>query len=335
MTPRLEREAVLAALTVPAVLARFGLEPSGRPSRRGEVRLRSCPTCGERGRVDAVGINLESGKWSCYAGNCKGDLLAAVAGWAGLNIATDFVRVLDLAADIAGVLPGADPAEVKRAAEERRRQDQDRVERSVRERRIAILRAGRIWRECQARSSVGEDYLRSRGLDPVQLAARGAVRFLHDSPAVALYSSAGAVINVVRRVVAPGDGPKCPGLTGCPGRGTLVGRLSTVLPGRRIVITEGVCDSLAAVLAWPGALVLGAHSWIHLEAIGQAVAKLVFNPEVFIVPHRDPPTKDAPLGVGYKGAHAAALHLTDKANVKLIYLEAKDLADAWKAGWRP
>lgn len=331
-----DRADVLAALTVPAVLAHFGIEQTGRPSRRGEVRLRSCPTCGVRGRADAVGMNLATGRWSCYAGNCAGDILDAVAGWGGLSMA-DFPCVLELAAEIAGVTPQTDRAELERAKERRADQLAKLEAATVRDRRIAIYRAVRIWREAPPRGGLGERYLRARGLDPAPLIAAGAVRFLHGSPAVALYSSAGQVINVVTRKVDPGDGPKCPGLSGAPSRGTLVGRLDLARPGCRIVITEGVMDSLAAVLAWPGAIVLGAHSWIHLEAIGQAVAKLVINPEVIIVPHRDPPSKDAPKGVGYKGAANAYLAM-DAKGIRARFVDvapAKDLAEAWQAGWRP
>ena len=75
----------------------------------GEVRFQACPSCGPRSRSDAIAANRGTGLWLCHAHGCKGDLLALVAGLAGLDVEREFHRVIELAADIAGVvaLPGA------------------------------------------------------------------------------------------------------------------------------------------------------------------------------------------------------------------------------------
>lgn len=336
--PRLEREAVLAALRAGDVIARFQIK--GR-TKGDEYRCNLCPKCGPRSREDAVAINLLSGKWSDHAHGCGGDILDLVAGLSGLDTKRDFQRVLELAADIAGVGPGADPADVRRSLEQRRQLEAQQRERELRDRQLAVQRAASIWRGLPVRSpAVGEPYLARRGLDPARLIARGAVRFLHESPAVALYSSRGQVLNVVCRKVAPEpDAPKTPGLKGAPSLGTLVGRLDTLIDGQDVVLTEGVADTLAGVLAWPGALVVGAHSWVHLGAIGSAIARIAprHHGVVRLVPHRDPPADGAPAGVGRKGADEAAVQLRP-AGIEPVFVDVaphKDLAEAWSAGWRP
>ncbi len=330
--PRLEREAVLASLTVSAVLAHFGIEGKVRGC---EIRFALCPACGGRSRPDTVGMNVDTGQWRDYAHGCKGDLLAFVALAAGLDIKRSFPEVLALAADIAGVSPGVDHRALVRMAEEREVRDRELAKARAKTRLIASHAAAGIWREASERSRRGEDYLAGRGLDPAALIERGAVRFLDGDPVVALWSSAGNVINVVRRRVA-GE-PKVRGLKDCATAGTLVGRISTILPGRAVVITEGVADSLAAVLAWPDAVVLGAHGASNLDVIGLVLSKLAPQSLVTIVPHRDAPNPQHPLGVGLECATKAACWMINaKMPTTMIDLAPhKDLADAWAAGWRP
>lgn len=92
----LRKQDVLAGLTVGAVLAHFGVKaaPSGR-----QLRVRRCPACGERAR-DAVVVSQASGQWYCHAHQHRGDLLAMVAGYAGLSARTDFAQVLAVAGQI-------------------------------------------------------------------------------------------------------------------------------------------------------------------------------------------------------------------------------------------
>lgn len=334
--PRLERDAVLAALTARDVLARFDIAGTTRGS---EFRTKLCPACGPRSR-DSVVINLDSGRWVDKAHGCHGDLLELVAQLGGLSCKTDFQRVLELAADIAGVGPDVDPAVVARAREQRAQQEAAAVAQRKLERLDAIRYAGNLWRRASVRHPNGERYLAGRGLDPVELIARGAVRFEYGDPIVALYSSRGQVLNVVRRRTDPGDGPKVLGLPSCPTLGTLVGHLSQIRPGAVIVITEGVADTLAATLAWPGAIVLGAHGASNLEAIGQYAAKvsaIAGSCSLVIVPHLDPPSKAAPLGVGLEAAtKASCWALQAQVPTTMIDLTPhKDLAEAWSKGWRP
>ena len=100
VTARLEKADVLASLTAERVLAHFGVD-----ARRsgGELRFQICPECGARSRWDAVSVSKETGLWHCKVNECRGDLLAMVAGYAGIDLARDFESVLGAAADIAGV----------------------------------------------------------------------------------------------------------------------------------------------------------------------------------------------------------------------------------------
>ena len=333
--PRLERDAVLAALTAADVLARFGVAGT---TRGHEFRTRLCPSCGQRAR-DSVVINLSTGRWHDKAHGCSGDVLALVAGLAALDVKRDFQRVLELAADIAGVGPETDPQQVA-AARERRRRDEQRMEQQrQQERTFAMRRAADLWRTAAARNHHAEQYLRGRGLDPVQLIARGAVRFDYGDPIVALHSSRGEVINVVRRKVNPADGPKVIGMKGAPTAGTLVGRIDRHVPGQGIIITEGVADTLAAALAWPGGLVLGAHGASNLPIVAKAVARTIGQRgPTRIVAHRDPGRDQGRPGVGQEAAAEARAALT-AAGISAWYVHDvaphKDLAEAWQAGWRP
>lgn len=100
MAARLDKADVLSSLTAERVLDHFGVE-----HRRagGELRFQICPECGPRTRDDSVSVNRESGRWRCLAHECRGDLLTMVAGYAGVDIDRDFQRVVEVAADIAGV----------------------------------------------------------------------------------------------------------------------------------------------------------------------------------------------------------------------------------------
>ena len=336
MQARIERSAVLAALTPRMVLDHYAVAGA---QRGGEWRTKLCPACGPRSRVDSVAINLESGRWVDHAHGCHGDLLDLVAALAGLDARKDFQATLERAASIAGVGPDADPAAVARAAHQRAERElaAERERRQARE--FAQQRAARLWRTASARNPRGEQYLRGRGLEPRELVARGAVRFDYGDPIVALHSSRGDVINVVRRKVDPADGPKVIGLKNAPTAGTLVGRIDRHLPGQGVIITEGVADTLAAVLAWPGELVLGAHGASNLPVIAQAIARTIGRrAPIRIVAHRDPARDQGRPGVGQEAA-AAAGELLTAAGCTAWYVHDvsphKDLAEAWSKGWRP
>jgi len=96
----LDKVDVIAALSAERVLDHFGIDHqrSGR-----ELRFQVCPECGPRTRADSVSVSVETGRWKDHAHECRGDLLSMVAGYAGVDLERDFQRVLEVAADIAGV----------------------------------------------------------------------------------------------------------------------------------------------------------------------------------------------------------------------------------------
>lgn len=101
LMPRgVDKDAVLSSLTASAVLDHFQVEHQRAGA---ELRFQICPSCGPRSRADSVSVNRSSGRWRCLAHDCAGDLLAMVAGFAGIDIRRDFPRVVAVAADIAGV----------------------------------------------------------------------------------------------------------------------------------------------------------------------------------------------------------------------------------------
>lgn len=99
MTTRVDKRDIVAALSPTAVLDHFAVEYRRSGA---ELRFSICPGCGPRSRADTVSASRETGRWKCHAHDCAGDLLAMVAGFAGVDIRRDFERVLAVAADIAG-----------------------------------------------------------------------------------------------------------------------------------------------------------------------------------------------------------------------------------------
>jgi hypothetical protein len=96
----LDKTDVLAALSAERVLDHFGIDyqRSGR-----ELRFQVCPECGPRSKADTVSVSTATGRWKDHAHDCRGDLLSMVAGYAGIDLDRDFGRVLEVAADIAGM----------------------------------------------------------------------------------------------------------------------------------------------------------------------------------------------------------------------------------------
>jgi hypothetical protein len=97
--PRIDPDDVRGSLRVADVIERYDV-----PGRRsgGEFRTKVCPACGPRAR-ESVAINLTTGRWHDHAHGCSGDVFALLAALAGIDVRQDFRRVLELAADIAGV----------------------------------------------------------------------------------------------------------------------------------------------------------------------------------------------------------------------------------------
>jgi phage/plasmid primase-like uncharacterized protein len=336
VTRRLTRDAVALALTPHAVLRHFGLEmrPAGD-----ELRGRLCPSCGKRAR-ESVALNVNSGRWSCFAHGCCGDLFSFVAGLAGLDVRRDFGRVLEVAAEIAGVEPTTDPEEAIRF---RRRQ----IEREAAERIEQAARRARREADARTRASVewtgltrhlqsapGRQYVRSRGLDPQELLKCSVIRFYPSGDvATPLWGfDDGELVNVVRRRICDED-PKVLGLKDCPTAGTMGARVRDISDKAITIIVEGVADSWTAMTAWPDATVLGAHGAGNLPKVAEAARTRLARAtgRIVIVPHRD--------HAGAQATAAVRSRLVDggvaTARIAVLELAYKDLNDAWLAGWRP
>lgn len=332
---RLDAAVVRASLRAPDVLAHFGI--TGR-ERGSEFRTRLCPVCGPRAR-DCVVVNLATGLWTDKAHGCGGDLIAFVAGCAGLDARRDFEAVLKVAAGIAGVGPDADPAAAATMVERHRAQLAEAEAKRAKEQEAAIILARRVWFDLRPSSSRGENYLRGRGIDPVQLGTFGILRYdQQGNPCLPLWNR-GRVVNVVWRVIdQTGDGPKVLGLRSCPTEGTLCGQTYEIGAGSVVVVTEGVADTLTAHLAWPRAIILGAHGASRFASIaGVAAKQIVKNGAgyLLLVGHDDKAGGDA-LDAATVAAVNAGLSCAYGGGLALVHLGGhNDLADAWKAGWRP
>ncbi len=343
---RLDAAEVRAALTRELVVKHFDLEVRGRDG--GWWRGRTCPACAKRWR-DLTGSGFCIGRrgWACKACGAKGDLLDLLARLAGLDIRREFPLVLELGAEVAGVRPADAPAARARRLAELTRVERERQAASVtatqQQRRRARQTAPSIWHDQLADHLRGRRYLEGRGLEVDALVGRGLVRFgpvgwrpsdIAGDPTVALHDWDGVVVNVVRRRMAD-DEPKAPGLKGHPTDGTLVGHLGQIRPGVDVIVTEGVIDSLTAAVAWPKAVVLGAHGAARMPAIVAAAAPRVkaAGGRLLLIPDADPPGHAAAVDGGMR-----AMDLGLELDVDLILVEPDgydDLNAAWCGGWRP
>jgi len=328
-------DVVRAELRASAVLAHYGFKFKRCGTH--EVESSSCPRRADHSRR-ALTMNMSTGLWQCFPCDIKGDLLTFVAEAERLDVTRDFPAVLAAAAAIAGIEADAtlDPARATAIRLEAEKADA----RVAEERRVmaaaAIPKATAHWQSLRDRGTRGEEYLASRGLR--SLAGSSSVRFDDEhggSPAIRLFDVDGSIRNVVRRRLPELGEPKTPGLYGCPTAGTLVHNINKIQPSSMVIVTEGVVDSLTALVAWPGAIVLGAHGAGNMGKVthGAALKAAMCGAKLAVVPHDD--------RAGYKAASAA----TDAAlaaglsivrgTFSFIKHGAKDLNDAWCAGWRP
>lgn len=354
MTGRLDRDVVLACLNPRDVLAHFRVE--GKARGGSEFATGICPTCGPRKRNDGVCVNLSSGRWHCKVHGCAGSMLDLIAGFSGLTLPGDLDAAIRIAAEIAGVGPEVDPRRTAALAAQRKAEEERLRAKKALERIRGIEKAAAVWRDALRHSVVGEKYLvEQRGLDAAALIRQDCVRFHpYGHPCVALRSSEGQVLNVVRRSIDAGrkytgsngevrEVPKTPGLLGCPTAGTLVGSLEHGVI-QFVVVTEGVLDTLTACLAWPNAQALGAHGAGEFAKVAGFAARLMARlarPRVLtLVGHNDPAQANGRRGAGpaaleeaIRLARAAGLEDQDVVAPRLD--GHNDLNLAWTKGWQP
>jgi len=291
MRGRLEAEDVRAALAgcVIDILDRFGAEyRNGR-----NITLRECPACKARPRRPAIKVLRDTGRWIHHSGPaaaCKGDVLDLFGAFEGLD-RSRFPELLERAAAFAGITADTDAAELARIRAEYQARREARARRAAEQRAAAEARVPALWAALARRHPRGERYLDERGLEPAALCARGdLVRYYPDgAPAVLRHDLAtGAPINIARRQID--REPKVCALSiarelgldehevdgSFSTTGSLAGRIESVCTigqGSDIaIIVEGVTDTLASLLVFPGCVVLGANGWRQMPRVAAAVA---------------------------------------------------------------
>lgn len=337
---------VRAELRREHIVEHFALDVSG--PALGWWRGHECPACHKRWvRLAASGFCIGRRGWMCKACGVKGDLLDLLARLASDDVRREFALIVKLGAQLAGVRPTDDAmTRAQRLAEISQAEMHARlaqIEVEAKRRHDARQNAPRIWNNQLIDHPTGRAYLISRGLDVDTLIGRDLVRFcpvgwrpadVAGDPTVVLYDWDGAPLSLVRRRTS-GDEPKTPGVTGHPTDGTLVGHLGLITPNKDVIVTEGVIDSLTAAVAWPDAVVLGAHGATHVAKICEHAAPVVkaHIGRLLIVPDADRPGQRAAIA-GAERAMIAGLAL--KRDLVVVELDGHpDLNAAWCAGWRP
>jgi phage/plasmid primase-like uncharacterized protein len=350
---KLDSSSIRALLTPAMVLDHFEIKRSGVA----QWSVQICPACGQLKR-GSVSIHSESGLWKCHHCSARGGLFDLVAGYAGIDVKSDFQKVLGVAAVIAGVPRGVPDDEYKKIIEEHRAKRA--AYNAEQEARLARKRARMpgIWQSLDRRHGKGEAYLRSRSIDPDFLREGDAVRYSDKGdPAVRLHDLATGNLTGIQYRMLSGDAK----LLVQPGSQTagaaLIGRIAKLEHTRLAIIVEGLADTLVAQMLWPKAAVFGAAGAEQLEAIGKAVGAAVAARRgiLLIVPDNDPNDAKGKAGVGIRcaaeavmAATAAGLELvdavkeSDEAKVHLVDIGRNlggirnhDLADAWRtARWR-
>ena len=271
---KLDTATIREALVPAAILDHFEIEYR---EARDQLYTRTCPACGERSR-ESMCIHATSSLWQCQRCSAHGDGLALVAGYAQIDIKTQFRRVLEVAASIAGIGPDLSPAD-REVIAERRRQAAARAEIQSQRAAAARARMPATWEALEKRSVVGEGYLRDRGLDPKALRECGIVRYTRDGdPALPLRDLVtGEIVGIQHRSLQP-DKPKLLCFRGSQLAGSFLhGKITDLDPdGVDVaVVVEGLADTLAAWLSFSGCAIFGAPGAAQIPAIVEAVAQRV------------------------------------------------------------
>jgi hypothetical protein len=333
--PKLDRDEILMRLRAADVLAAYGAAEHFRKSGPRELEARWCFQRADHSRR-AMTINTETGRWQCRPCGYGGDALTMVAMFERLDIASDFPAVLARAAEIAGVTPSSNPEEMQRRREAARLQLAERQraeeEERVRRERDSVPIATAYWDELPTRHPRGEEYLRERGV--IEALGFDLIRFdpAHGgSPSLAVRRADGGIKNVVRRRLPELGEPRFMPIKGCSPVGSFVNAVSEIVSrSLPVVITEGFFDSITATLAWPRAVIIGAHGANNLEVLAGAVGERAAHvrARASIVPHRDEKGFSSAIA-----AHDAAM--VSRCPLRIVRLPVNDLNAAWCSGWRP
>lgn len=339
MSVRFDKDEIrFAARANPRLL----FDACGRKSKRSAGQLESnyCPVCGDHSRRALLFHPIKL-LWNCKVCGAGGDLFDFIGAADSLP---SFPQRVARAAEIFSVPPDTAPSEERERAKLQRAQRAAELEQRWREeeaRRAATEhpRSLRYWDRLLANHDDGQRYLDRRGLaDAAKLVRFDNVETItadfRGAPAIPLFASDGRIKNVIRRPLAQGEKPI--GISGCSTAGTMVDALPSILDkSRDVVIAEGFADSLTAKLAYGHlqAIVLGAHGAGNLEKIVRMAAPRVWAAQgrLRIVPHRD----RAGFDEGMRAAQTAAKWLsTRRGTLEIVDTRAKDLNEAWCAGWR-
>lgn len=333
----LDADEVRASLQASSVLQHYGWKFRKSGS---ELESTSCPNRGDHSRR-ALLVNARTGRWQCFPCGTSGDLFSFIAAVERMSLPSEFRKVLDKAAEIAGIGPSdlTDDERRQRAADWARKREQDEADerRAIEERDArAVDSATRFWGGLSAKNVRGFDYLCERRVGDVIL-LEGVVRFDDSnagSPCVRLFSSKGEVRNVVSRRLPELGEPKTPGLFACPSAGTLIDSITDIRSGQDVVLTEGVMDSITAKLVWREAVVLGAHGAGNLSKVATVAAPVVVKARarMLLVPHHDKAGCLRAIEAG-KAAQLGGLSIA-KGTLAVVKHGQKDLNDAWRGGWR-
>lgn len=347
------RDEVLEQISVRDLLSAYGFQ-CRKTGGKNELTSKECPSRSDHSDF-VFRFNEQKKRWQCFSCGSSGDVFTFIAEMERLSCRDDFPAVLARAAEIAGVVPSIAPpeerarrlAELRQARAERERSQQSEAEADTAR---AVTTASAYWNHLPAAHPTGERYLSKRGLR-----LHPAIRFdLSNHPHRDSWSSDGApslaihdlrgrgISGVVRRrlpeVVSADDrGVKAPTLTGCHGNGTMACDLSAISPDQDVVVTEGIADTMTALFAWPEAVQLGANGVGPLPTIIQLAARAVrvHHGRLILIPQADQRRQGEQAVIpGAKAALAAGLRLG--ADLVIVDIgRAKDLNDAWCAGWRP
>ncbi len=328
-------EDVLALLTPTMVVTACGVDAR----ERGRVwRFRTCPACGQKPKRQGAAIYRRrrdnTWRWTHHGHACGGDLLDLIAAAESIDRRHGFVKLLERAAQVAGMTP-TDPNLERRIAE-RVAADRAQRERDDREEAAALAAMPGTWESLERRSLVGERYLQLRGLDPAALRASDSVRFSTTGElAVAMRSlTDGAIVGIQYRATA-GKGFHSAAWSDAD-NSALLGKPSDIDPdGVDVaVVVEGLADTLAARLAFPGCAVYGAAGAGRLADIVESLVAHVMECRgwLLLIPHDDEPGIERCVDA-MRVARDAGLVL-DRSMFLVDLGKFADLADAWKSGWR-